>query len=205
MKEISENNLKQFLEEFKNIKQVNPDPVFRDKARMRLMNKISRPIIPQRQLFPYRYAFLTLLLFILPVGVVSAAQSSLPGEPLYQVKLASEKTALSIAPVKLKTYIKSEIIKRRGNEQKKLKKIETDAVNTAEDVNSASASAQPVSSPLPSPSNAVKVLQRVLEKAPEQAIKGLEQAIESVSKPKENQSQKPENPKDSRPNPPRRP
>lgn len=165
---MKDNNIKRFLRELRNLESINPDPVFRKNARMRLLNKISGPKIQENHPFLYRFAFLMLLFLVLPgIGVVYAAQYSLPGDPLYQIKTASEEAVLTITPPELKIYINSEIKKRRQNEQERLQKDKTKAIN---------------------------VLQKVIEKAPEQAIKGLEQAIESVSKQKENQNQIPDNP-----------
>lgn len=177
---IKDNNLKQFLNELKKLKEVNPDPIFEENARIRLLSKISKPKVQEKYTFMYRFAFLILLLLLLPgIGVAYAAQSSLPGDPLYQVKIASEKIVLTIAPVKLKTYINAEIIKRRENEQKKLqKKIKIKEVEKLKNENSKDKSVQPT----PQISKSVEVLQDVIEKAPDQAIKGLEKAIESVNK-----------------------
>lgn len=88
---------------------------FRTNARIRIINTVTHP-----HPFP-RYLGYTVGTAIataaLSVTTVFAAQTSLPGNPLYPVKVLSEHAALTLSPTKeLKTTVAQTIISRRVTE-----------------------------------------------------------------------------------------
>lgn len=95
---------------------VSPPPTFRRHARTRLLNTIEaqisaarpQPSVPPRQRGLLRRlgltmpAMVTIMVIVLLVtaglGVVHASSRSLPGDPLYEVKLAIERIRLTLSP-----------------------------------------------------------------------------------------------------------
>lgn len=199
IRKIEDNNLKKILRGLRDLEETNPDIFFRKNARVRLINKITFPQSTKKYTFPLisvgeavinpsRFAFAVFLFsMLLGTGTVYAAQSSLPTDTLYPLKIASEKIALNLAPIPvLREKVASEIERRRKTEQEKIQKQDKkDQIKPQE---------QPGKQPnkdkntIISPSTlpqAREILQEVLEKTPEQAKPGLEQAIESLSKQSE--------------------
>lgn len=111
--------IEQLLKNLKEEAVVRSD--FRTNARIRVINTVSRP-----HPFP-RYLGYTVGTAIataaLSVTTVFAAQTSLPGNPLYPVKVFSEDVALTLSPTKsMKTSVAQTIISRRVTEVEAEKK-----------------------------------------------------------------------------------
>lgn len=82
---------------------VKPSPEFRARARYQLQIKMAQTKAPRRVSFfnaQPRWVMATLgvlLVFVLGTGTVWAADSSMPGNPLYPVKLATENVLVKLA------------------------------------------------------------------------------------------------------------
>ncbi len=122
------NNLEQILKDLHHLPAATPQASFRTNARIRLLNLLSAPAAAfprpamaiRSQVLRWAGAF-ALAIFILGTGAVYASQSSLPGTPLYPVKIASEKVALGLAPTgQIKTAVATSMIDRRADEVNKL-------------------------------------------------------------------------------------
>ncbi len=123
------NNLEQILKDLHHLPAATPEAGFRTNARIRLLNLFSAAKTPvsaaatmaiRPRVLRWAGAF-ALATFILGTGAVYASQSSLPGTPLYPVKIASEKVALGLAPTgQIKTAVATSMIDRRAEEINKL-------------------------------------------------------------------------------------
>ena len=81
---------------------VEPRPEFKAATRYRVMSALGQAAEPKRHGFGWsrRWAVAVAALFIISssgIGTVLAADQSLPGEPLYQVKMTREQTELALA------------------------------------------------------------------------------------------------------------
>lgn len=128
LKLTNSNNLKQILTTLKDLSEANPDDIFRQNARIRLLNKIgaSQAVASGRYtgifIAPYRFALASFLVFLVGGAgtVLAAAQFSLPSDALYPVKTASEQVLLAALPPPLKGSAALMIADRRVNEVAKL-------------------------------------------------------------------------------------
>jgi hypothetical protein len=83
---------------------IRPRPEFRDRARYQFQAAIHEmPVKERRGFFPaFRPALATIIMLAIVLlaggGVVMAAGNSLPGSPLYSVKLATESVRLALTP-----------------------------------------------------------------------------------------------------------
>lgn len=119
------NNLEQILKDLHHLPAATPEASFRTNARIRLLNLLSTPSaasVPLIRARAFRWAgAFAVATLILGTGAVYASQSSLPGTPLYPVKIASEKVALNLAPTgQIKTSVATGMIDRRADEVNKL-------------------------------------------------------------------------------------
>lgn len=100
----------------------NPTAAFRTNARIRILNRIAKVPEPVRSPtpLPFRaiYALrLAILILFFAGGTVFAAQSSLPKDALFPVKVLSERAALALSPTQtIKTTVANVIIGRRAKE-----------------------------------------------------------------------------------------
>jgi hypothetical protein len=79
---------------------VKPSEDFRVKARYQLQTMMAQSKAPRRAAFVPRWAIAVctvLLLFVLGGGTVLAADNSMPGSPLYGVKLVTENLSIKLA------------------------------------------------------------------------------------------------------------
>ena len=79
---------------------VKPSEDFRAKARYQLQTMMAKSKAPRRAAFVPRWAIAVctvLLLFVLGGGTVLAANNSMPGSPLYGVKLMTENLSVKLA------------------------------------------------------------------------------------------------------------
>ncbi len=96
-----------------------PRESFRTNARIRILNVVGKPVRFRARHWGYAIGA-GLAAAVLSVGTVFAAQSSLPGNILYPVKVLTENIALQTAPTKqLKTTVADTIVERRTEEVKK--------------------------------------------------------------------------------------
>ncbi|HBL52279.1 MAG: hypothetical protein A3D24_01385 [Candidatus Blackburnbacteria bacterium RIFCSPHIGHO2_02_FULL_39_13] len=117
------------LKSLKGMSEASPSSTFKRNSRARFIERINQEtslVLPKRSIstrWAYSFAFAAILLFFTG-STVFAAQSSLPSDPLYPVKVASEKVALALSsPIpSLKSIIAEELVKRRENEYKELEK-----------------------------------------------------------------------------------
>ena len=73
---------------------------------------------------PFAWASVAfMVIMLLGAGTVAAAQSALPTEALFPVKVLSERVALGLAPKRLRQQLQDEFASRRVAEQKRLKMI----------------------------------------------------------------------------------
>lgn len=116
-----------------------PQPLFKQQARERLMDKISPQkralILPAINLHPLIWKRLTAVSFkyglsaflgfmLLGAGTVLAAQSSLPTSPLYPVKRATEQVALTVSKIfSQQTQMEQKIANERFKEIQQLEKF----------------------------------------------------------------------------------
>lgn len=116
-----------------------PQPLFKQQARERLMDKISPQkralILPAINLHPLIWKRLTAVSFkyglsaflgfmLLGSGTVLAAQSSLPTSPLYPVKRATEQVALTVSKIfSQQTQMEQKIANERFKEIQQLEKL----------------------------------------------------------------------------------
>jgi len=93
---------------------LRPHPHFRAKLKYRLLSMPPKRVFP---LWQQRWALAlipVLLLFLVGGGVVNASTSSLPDEPLYRVKLASEGIRLFFTPSpEGKAILQAKLVDRR--------------------------------------------------------------------------------------------
>lgn len=125
---MKQKQFENLLSELKYSNRVSPDPLFKINSKKRLLNRItslenlpiSQPIFafPFRIYKPFRFAIATLSIFLLlGGGTVFASQSSLPTEPLYPLKTASEDLLLNVAPLpSWKKELSVAFVNRRINE-----------------------------------------------------------------------------------------
>ncbi len=105
----------EFKNKIKNLSNVRRSDDFKRSFLRRLEEKENqKQFYPQRRLFTPAFLF-AFLIVVLITGVVSAAQKSSPGQPLYQVKILSEDIIKTVSP-----SFKDEILKRRSEEIKTL-------------------------------------------------------------------------------------
>jgi hypothetical protein len=79
---------------------VKPSADFRAKARYQLQTMMAKSKAPRRAAFVPRWAIAVctmLLIFVLGGGTVLAADNSMPGSPLYGVKLVTENLSIKLA------------------------------------------------------------------------------------------------------------
>ncbi len=120
--EINLNKLEDILKTLKTYGDASPSEVFKQNARIRILNQISvEPSFEtnknRKKYFSFRLALaLVLLLILIPTGTILAAQSAGPKNKLYPIKIASENIALKLSPPQLKPSIALEIVKRREEE-----------------------------------------------------------------------------------------
>lgn len=101
-----------------------PSESFRTNARIRILNRIRGNFAVQQRPSWVRRAWQIALAALaapalLGASIVAAAQNSNPHDPLYPVKIASEKAALTLAPApQIKTGVATTIIDRRAQEVK---------------------------------------------------------------------------------------
>jgi hypothetical protein len=114
--------LSQLLKELKHSDAVTPCASFRMNARIRILNTVSKntqtvPHVKSSPIFlRYAFRFAVIIIFLI-AGTIVYAQSSNPGDPLFSVKVVSERTALILSPSEqIKTNIAASIIARRADE-----------------------------------------------------------------------------------------
>ena len=81
---------------------VKPSADFRAKARYQLQTMMAKSKAPRHAAFVPRWAIAVctvLLLFVLGGGTVLAADNSMPGSPLYGVKLVTENLSVKLAGI----------------------------------------------------------------------------------------------------------
>ena len=119
MEKITDKKIGKLLGSLADDPSLKPEAHFRTLARIRLTNLAAPPALPVHPAGFWHRAVFKLAAAIAPLafaGTVLAAQTSLPGQPLYPVKIASEKVALTVAPTSLKTSVATGIIDRRAAE-----------------------------------------------------------------------------------------
>ena len=119
----NQTELEQILRNFKNDGGVSPDASFRTNARIRILNTVSGqarsvPGVNTRSFFTsFAFRIAAILLFLSGGTIVYAAQSSNPSDALYSIKVASERTAMTLSPSgSLKTEVAATIISHRADE-----------------------------------------------------------------------------------------
>ena len=129
------NTIEDIFKQLKTDERLRPSPAFRTNARIRLLNAVapvaqaidSKPV--RRPLFgTFAFWFAVVILFI-STGSVFAAQSTHPGNPLFAVKVFSERAALALSPTEsIKTSVAVGIIDRRAQENELAKQSGDDQV-----------------------------------------------------------------------------
>lgn len=115
-------DLEKMLESLRPDPGSNPTTAFRTNARIRILNRIAQTPEPLRSPAPHPfraiYALrLAILILFFAGGTVFAAQSSLPKDALFPVKVLSERVALTLSPTQtIKTTVANAIIGRRAME-----------------------------------------------------------------------------------------
>lgn len=92
---------------------LKPRPEFRERARLQFRSAVSKSAAPEKSRpFHFRFGFagavaLALVVLISGVSTVAVAGNSMPDQPLYPVKIASEDTrvALAASPIKKATVL----------------------------------------------------------------------------------------------------
>lgn len=116
------------IEKIKELKKIQPDKQWVVFCRSELKKEMSEANISVWQYLFSRPALVGITTFILALGggltVINAAWGSLPGDKLYPVKLAMEKTELRItADGTAKTKLQAEITGRRAQELTEVTKL----------------------------------------------------------------------------------
>lgn len=130
---IREKELLKILKSAKSAPWAQPSAEFRQNARIRLLNSIAAKAEKQTlsqnysfgQLLSFRFAavFGVILLFLF-TGTVALAQSSVPGEFLYPLKIASEKALLAITPSgDLQDKLAQKFARRRLSENQRAEEV----------------------------------------------------------------------------------
>ncbi len=114
------------LKSLKAEEDANPSVVFRNNAKIRIMNQITEasPTFESKRNFAlfrkpaFRFAgVLVLLLLVLSTGTILAAQGANPNSQLYPIKLASENAVMAALPNSpLKANVALAIAQRRAEE-----------------------------------------------------------------------------------------
>ena len=131
MGKITDNKIRELLRSLADDASLKPETHFRTHAGIRLTNLVAPAPLPVQPAGFWHHAVVKLAAAAAPLafaGTVLAAQTSLPGQPLYPVKIASEKVALTLAPKALKTRVAAEIIDRRADEIKNLLESESSLI-----------------------------------------------------------------------------
>lgn len=106
---------------------IQPHPYFKAKLKYRLLSLSQR-----RAYWQQRWAFAllsVLVLFLLGGGAVWASSGSLPDQPLYPVKLATEKVQLFLSPSPhAKASLQARLIEKRMEEMERMIARETPAM-----------------------------------------------------------------------------
>jgi len=115
-------NLISKLNKLKTNPYTNPSEEYKIALRSRILSQIYEPEDSLlNKLFASKFLKISAIIFLLFVitgsGVVVAAQSSNPGDALYEIKLASEEAALKIAPKAVKKKVMKKIEQRRAVEE----------------------------------------------------------------------------------------
>ncbi len=114
--------IEKILKTLKNNPESRPTAAFRTNARIRILNTITNSQIPlqsqvRRPIWMTYALRLGVFALFLTGGTVYAAQSSLPKDVLFPVKVLSERVALTLSPTqKTKTTVANTIIGRRAME-----------------------------------------------------------------------------------------
>lgn len=174
---------------------LQPDPLFRRRLRTSIVNyyvasregHLKRSRGTRRQMGTLgRSVLYASVVLALGVGAVGAAsQESLPGDPLYGVKLRLEEIRMQIAPGSAHNALAELALNERTRELERLVSAGAwDQVPGAVDRLAAAESvlltADPEAADSPATSTALSVLRGVLENAPAAARPGLERAILSA-------------------------
>lgn len=144
---------KLLIEQLRSLKKegrLNPDRVWVENTRSRLMHQIGNTVsngekhfsfskliswfMPKSLAYVARPTFTTILIGIITVGGwiagVNASYNSLPGEVLYGVKIATEKTQVAFASItgdkEVETKLHLEFATRRSSEAKKVMEVKSD-------------------------------------------------------------------------------
>lgn len=115
--------LEQILRNLKQDNEARPSASFRTNARIRVLNTVYdqkqaiSTISPHPSFLKFAFRIAAIVLFLSGGTLVYAAQSSNPGSALYRIKVASERTALTLSPPgPVKTEVAATIISRRADE-----------------------------------------------------------------------------------------
>lgn len=176
--------------------QLGPDPLFERRLRGSIVNYYVatreghvRPRAPRRQMGvigrSVLYASLALAIGVTAVG--AASQDSLPGDPLYGVKLRLEQIRMEIAPPSVRDDLAQLAVAERTRElQKLVAKGQWTAVTAAADAviraEATLVTFTPTAGTAATTDDALVVLQGVLDRAPDAARPGLEQALQAAAR-----------------------
>lgn len=177
------------------IHRLEPDPLFRRRLRTSVVNyyvatregHLRRSRATRRQMGTLGrsvlYASVVLALGVSAVG--AASQGSLPGDPLYGIKLRLEEIRMQIAPASAHNALAELALSERTRELERLVAAGTwdqvpGAANRLAVAEAALLTVDPEAADSPAASNALTVLRGVLEDAPDAARPGLQQAILSA-------------------------
>lgn len=134
------------IRQLKTLRSIEPEAAWKESAKGKLMEKVSvfgaaegvfsiremeiKPKFDIRALFPSRMAVtFTSMVVVLASGIltVGASQSSLPGDPLYSVKKASEQVKLAVASEQDKPKIEIELAGKRLQELEEISRNGSDS------------------------------------------------------------------------------
>jgi len=178
------------------LQRLEPDPLFRRRLRGSVMNHyvatreghLRRERRPRRQMGTIGrsvlYASVVLALGVSAVG--AASQHSLPGDPLYGIKIRLEEIRMQIAPPSVRDELAELALAERTSELEGL--VEAGAWGQVPVAAGRVASAEvalialePAGKAVPVASHAREVLQAVLDAAPAAAVPGLERALSAAA------------------------
>ena len=179
----------------RSLRRLEPDPLFRRRLRGAIVNyhvaaregHLAQSGRPRRQMGTLGrsvlYASVVLALGVSAVG--AASHDSLPGDPLYGVKLRLEEIRMRIAPESVRDDLAELALDERAQELQRLVDAAawTLVPAAAERLTSAEmtlVAIEPSAVSVPATAHAIDVLQSVLSQAPEAARPGLQHALEAA-------------------------
>lgn len=180
----------------RSLHRVEPDPLFRRRLRSSVVNyyvasregHLRRARRPRRQMGTLGrsvlYASVALASGVSAVG--AASQGSLPGDPLYGVKLRLEEIRMQIAPPSVRDTLAEMALSERTRELERLVAAGawdqvTSAAHRLASAEATLRAIDPGAADAPATGNALAVLERALDAAPAAARPGLQQAMASAS------------------------